>query len=231
MLLTLTQVAKETGLSVQTVRRRADTVWRDFVTRSASGHRQFTCLPTRERHMAAGGPPGVQRNLPVQPSEDQDERVDLKNARPVTPIDWALHWQDKGLILFPCSRFLGDPLLANWYAPANRFGTGGACKGQTSIVSWWTQWPDADIAAVPWRSNHFVIVAVREEGGYESLQKIRHDLPKIDFEHWAPWGEHHLWFKTSSLVQSSSHRLGRGLHVVGPGRYVFLPNSRSPFIA
>jgi hypothetical protein len=221
MLLTPSQVAAQTGLPVRTVQRRADTVWREYVTRSASGHRQFSCIPPDSNR-----PPVF-----CQPKERSEEPVDLKNARPVSPMDWALHWQDKGLILFPCSRFLGDPLLPNWFAPANKFGTGGACKGQTSIVSWWTQWPDADIAAVPWRSNHFVVVAVRDEGGYESLQKVRHDLPKLDFEHWAPWGEHHMWFKTSSLVQSSSHRLGRGLHVVGPGRYVFLPNSRSPFIA
>jgi hypothetical protein len=221
-LLTITEVARQTGLTVQTVRRRADTVWSSFVTR-VDGNRRFLRMPT-----VAAKPRAAPRKASPQ---EEPATIDLKNDRPVNQMAWALQWGERGLVVFPATRFLGDPLLPNWYQAANKFGTGGACKGQASIISWWAQWPDADIAAVPWRSGHFVVVAVKKEGGYESLKKLRRDLPKLDFEHWAPWGEHHLWFKTNSLVQSSSHRLGPGIHVVGPGRYVFLPNSRAPFIA
>ena len=155
-----------------------------------------------------------------------DALLGLGDARPVSQIGWALHWQKKGLVLFPCSEFLGDPLISNWYAPANR---GGATNDEAGIIAWWAQWPGADIAAVPHKSGHFVIIAIKEEGGDESLGE--RELPPPEFEHWAPWGEHHLWFKAPGTVQTSHHRLGQGLHVMGAGSYVYLPNSRAPFIS
>jgi hypothetical protein len=248
-MVTLTEVAKVTGLQSQTVRRRADTVWSQYCIRDERNRRVFTRMPPTtlranpadadtkrhpvERRRAQG--PRFEGSLPQIDAPDVSGLLGLRkkghSGDPVSMMDWALHWQERGLVLFPCSKFLGDPLLQNWYAPANKFGNGGATNGRASVIMWWSQWPYADIAAVPHKSEHFVIIAVKEEGGYDSLGKIRGDLPDLDFKHWAPWGEHHLWFKSSSLVQTSHHRLGRGLHVMGPGTYVFLPRSSSPFIA
>lgn len=143
-------------------------------------------------------------------------------TEPVTMLDWARYWQKHGLVLFPYSQYLGNSLIPHWYAKAS--------NDAATVIGWWSEWRDADIAAVPDRSGHFVITAVKSEGGYDSLKAIRGDLPEIDFERWAPWGEHHLWIKSADLPQTSHHRLGQGLHVLGAGTYSFLPNSRAPFL-
>jgi Bifunctional DNA primase/polymerase, N-terminal len=144
------------------------------------------------------------------------------HGEPVTMLDWALHWQRQGLFLFPCSKFLGDPLIKDWHASAS-------AKDET-VINWWSKWPDADIGVAPDRSGHFVVVAVMKEGGYDSLAAVRDELPELDFERWSPWREHFLWFKSAEKVQTSHHRLGQGLHVLGPGSYCYLPNSRAPFV-
>jgi hypothetical protein len=172
-MLTLTEVSKVTGLPIHTVRRRADRIWKDYVTRDGSNRRLFTRMPPTTLRAAdsetAPDRPSAARSRPraetitfhdddAEPNEKSAApRIDaasiLRNSQPVSQMDWALHWQAKGLVLFPCTKFLGDPLLPNWYAPANKFGTGGATNGEASVISWWTQWPDADIAAIPYKSS------------------------------------------------------------------------------
>jgi hypothetical protein len=102
----------------------------------------------------------------------------------------------------------GDPLIPDWYNEPGKTNTGGASNKLDMVISWWSRWRNADIAAVPHKSDHFVIVAIESEGGYEGLEALRPELPKLDFQHSAPWGEWHLWFKTKAPVQTSHHRLG-----------------------
>lgn len=259
--LSVADVAEATGLCMATVRKRADGIWKDYCTRDAQNARRFIRMPpTTLRAGKIGGGRRVEPDVTIGAGQpDPRSRggagaralvapeavaqpagaialLGLRGsstsaARPVSQMDWALHWQARGLVLFPCSKFLGDPLLSHWYAPANAGGTAGATNGEASIIMWWSQWPDADIAAIPFKSKHFVIVALKDEGGYDSLEKIEAELPEPEFEHWSPWGEHHLWFKSIDAVQTSHHRLGRGLHVLGPGTYCYLPNSRAPFLS
>ena len=72
----------------------------------------------------------------------------LPNGRPFlpsTPLDWALHHAATGVHVFPAENFVGNPLIEDWYDKATTV--------PKQIISWWTQWPTADIAAVPDRAN------------------------------------------------------------------------------
>jgi hypothetical protein len=138
---------------------------------------------------------------------------------PETMLDCALQWARKGLCLFPCRRFLGTPLVAKWYSAAT------ACP--EAIVAWWTETPDADIAAVPDRSGHFAIVAAGNLGNASLIEfeARRGELP-AEFRYETPYGDTHVWLKGSAYT--SHHKLGRGLHVLGAGHFLYLPPSLAP---
>ncbi len=138
---------------------------------------------------------------------------------PQTQLDWALRWAHRGLHVFPCQSILGTPIPKKWYAVAT--------PEVSHIVEWWSETSDADIAAVPELSGHFVF-AVCGEAGEQSLAALesRHGKLAPEFETDTRWGIRHLWFKGRALT--SHDYLGAGLNVIGPGRFVFLPDSLAP---
>lgn len=154
------------------------------------------------------------------------QRLGIISARhgldpePETPMDHALQWARRGLCIFPCERFLGLPLVQKWHSAAT-------CATST-IVEHWSTWQDADIAGVPDRSGHFVIVAVKEQYGDLSLMELEDELGElpVDFRYTNRWGDEHLWLTGSAMT--SHHKLGRGLHVLGAGTYCYLPDSWAP---
>lgn len=157
-------------------------------------------------------PPELAKRIGMQTAE--------KAPEPLLMLDWALRWATRDLHVFPCQRFLGIPLVAKWYAAA----TDDAAR----IVEWWSEWPEADIAGVPDKSGHFVIVASGEEGA-ESLADIEAEYGVLptSFRYFNRSGDsEHLWLKGSAVT--SHHRLGRGLRVLGGGHYVYLPASWAP---
>jgi Bifunctional DNA primase/polymerase, N-terminal len=77
-------------------------------------------------------------------------------ARPIGKLDWALRWAKQGLHVFPCEHFTGIPLVSNWYR--------AAATQKATIAEWWSENPTADPAAVPDKSGHYVILAIREDG-------------------------------------------------------------------
>src|SRR5438105_6246467 len=90
-------------------------------------------------------------------------------ADPETMLDWALHWGKLGLHVFPCSRCLGSPLLMKpneWYS--------AAVPHTAKIIEWWSEHRDADIGAVPSKSDHYVIIAAGASGA-DSLAEIEEE--------------------------------------------------------
>lgn len=141
-------------------------------------------------------------------------------AEPWTPMDHALRWAKRKLYVFPCERFLGTPLVGEWPTKAS--------MDRDQIITWWAQVPDADIAAVPHKSGHFVVVATAAEDGPASLAEFEEEhgpLP-AEFRYENYWGDEHAWIKGEAVT--SHHRLGRGLHVLGAGHFVYLPPSWAP---
>ena len=139
-------------------------------------------------------------------------------------LDHALRWADRGLSIFPCQRFLGRPIVTGtakttWYTEA----TGN----RSAIVSWWSATPDADIAAVPEMSGHFVLIATGERGR-DSLYALEDEHGDLggEFEYENAWGDLHLWFKGSALT--SHNVIGKGLHIIGAGNFVYLAPSFAP---
>ena len=140
-------------------------------------------------------------------------------AMPQTMLDWAISWAALKLCVFPCKRFLGTPIPSKWYREAT-FDIG-------QLVEWWSETPDVDIAAIPDRSGHFVIRTVGSQGrkSLKVLEKEHGELsPVIKTE--AACSSLHLWFRGRALT--SRNLLGEGLHVCGPGTFVYMPASLAP---
>lgn len=144
------------------------------------------------------------------------------DGTPETPLDWALLWAGKGVHVFPCEQHLGTPLMTDWYAAA----TTDAKK----VIGWWSATPDADIGAAPGRSGHFILAVHLDEGGASSfaeLEEINGPL-EHDFSTENRVGDRFLWLKGSAYT--SHHKLGPGIHVLGEGMRVFMPNSHAPHL-
>lgn len=139
-----------------------------------------------------------------------------------TMLDHALHWAGRGLYIFPCSRFLGRPLVNSFYKDAT--------TDEKVIVDWWSLWPTADIGCVPSRSGHYVIACFEDEGGSDSLGELEDELGSLprEFVTEDAWNNLYFWMRGSAYT--SHHRLGRGVHVLGTGQKVFLPQSWAPHI-
>jgi Bifunctional DNA primase/polymerase, N-terminal len=132
---------------------------------------------------------------------------------PQTKLDWALHWHHRGLSLVCCKEWLGTPIKD--------------CETNSQIIAAWKANPNADIAAVPRSSGHFVIAAVGERGR-ESLDSLeeRYGAFAPDFSTENRWGDLHLWFKGEALT--SHNFLAPGIHVYGAGTIVYMPPSAAP---
>jgi hypothetical protein len=140
-------------------------------------------------------------------------------AEPATMLGYALHWARRGLHVFPCEQFLGDPLIAHWHKHAT--------TDEETIIEWWSEHPDADIGAVPGKSGQWATIAAGRKGRItfslleENLGEITPTLYYMD-----RWDNYHLWFKSEPLPPS--HRLGPGLVIVGEGDYLYLAPSVAP---
>jgi hypothetical protein len=138
-------------------------------------------------------------------------------TRRMTMLDHALEWAGKGLSVFPCEMFLGLPRVTNWYKSATT-DTG-------AIAQWWSDDPTYDIAAVPQKSGHYVIV-VEGDDGRESLELFEeeHGILKPIIRYKTHWKAEHLWFKGGA----HSARIDTGLYLVGNGQFIYLAPSASP---
>ena len=132
---------------------------------------------------------------------------------PRTQLGWALHWAQSGLRLFPCTRFTGLPLVPHWSKAAS------ANDGQ--VVEWWSEFPTADIGAIPDSAGCFVIAAVGEEG-CDNLDTKGFGEPLLETE--SADGSLHLWYPG----RAPSQRLDSGIFAFGVGSYLYMPGSLAP---
>jgi hypothetical protein len=157
-------------------------------------------------------PPGLVQKISDQPC----------GLRPSTMLDWALIWAQNDVYVFPCEKFLGIPLVLDWYREASR--------SRADIINWWTKSPTADIGAIPDKSGYFVIAILEEEGGDASFATLEctHGELEPAFRTKGKYGDRYLWFRSDDQVITSHHKLGRGIHVLGAGHYVYMPSSIAP---
>ena len=132
-----------------------------------------------------------------------------------TPMGWALHWGQCGLRLFPCTKFTGLPLVVHWPKAAK--------SDDSQIVEWWSEFPDADIAAIPDSAGCFVLAAIGEEG-FDNLDMLAGHYGRPLLETEGADGSLHLWFPG----RAPSQRLTDGLYIFGVGSYLYMPGSLAP---
>ena len=157
--------------------------------------------------------------LPLPLAEAINAVPSAAELEPESNLEWALHHAGQGLRVFPCVKFLGIPFTEKWFTEAS--------SERSRIVPWWSEYPDADIAAVPDLSGHFVIRLIGETG-QERLTELEaeHGEFEPEFRYQNLHGDEHLWFR--GRAGSSRTRLGEGIEIIGPGRYVYLPPSLAP---
>jgi hypothetical protein len=143
-----------------------------------------------------------------------------RHANPETQLDWALHWGSKGMMIFPAERFTGEPLIPHWYRDAT--------DKSERLIEWFSQWQTADIAAIPEKSGHYVLAVIADQGGHESLHRLRefHGDPPAEHITRDKWRNTFWWL--SGTARTAHHRPYHGLHILGLGARVYLPDSWAP---
>jgi len=152
---------------------------------------------------------------------DAEPAASPRGDQLIVMLDWALHWAKQGLHVFPCKQLHGGPLTCGHWHEA-------ATVKEGKIVQWWAEAPDADIGCVPGKSGFFVLAAIEEQGGIETLAMIEDEYGDLgpDLETDNCWGDRFLWFK--GIAPSNYQGFGQGLYVIGQGHYVYLPPSKAP---
>jgi hypothetical protein len=160
-------------------------------------------------------PPDLARKIGALPEFTGTDSGPL----PETMLDWAIRWAERGLHVFPCKSFLGIPIPPKWYCAAT--------TEVAQVIEWWSETPDADIAAVPDKSGHFVLAAVGSRGlaSLDNLEKQYGALSPA-FATETACSSVHLWFEGKAMT--SHNHLGPGLHVYGAGTFVYMPASLAP---
>ena len=163
--------------------------------------------------MQTGSPPYKPSPTPRATCSDPAKFVTHR----MTMLDHALRWADKGLHIFPVEMFLGLPVVNNW--------SKAATTDTDAIAQWWATDPTYDIAAIPQKSGHYVIV-VSGATGREALADVEeeHGALKPAFRYRTHWNAEHLWFKGDS----HSDRIDDGLYLVGAGQYIYVAPSAAP---
>jgi len=168
--------------------------------------------PTRPRDMVATG------KLPLEVKRQIGMILGGRVRNAESLLDHALFWAAEGVAVFPVSRYLGKTLTPDWHV--------NACRSKTQIIRWWSEHPQADIAAVPDKSGCFVIVA-EGEAGVDTLAEFetKHgNLPATFRYDRGP--NRYLWLAGDAVSRRNS--IGPGVHTLGQGRFVYMPPSLAP---
>jgi hypothetical protein len=227
MSVTIKEVAAYYGLSENAVRQAITRGYWKKEPRTTDGQgrtvlnemplkrpKPSTRFQKKEPELGAGMPPTI-FNAIVHGVKDSGFMEFVNSPPELTKLDAALDWAAKGLSIFPIEEWLGLPLVDNWYSAAS--------TDTAKIVGWWSEDFDADIAAVPDKSGHFVIMAIPEEGA--DIEELEAKFGELVPEHTihCRLGATQYWFK--GAAKTSHGAIGPGIHVLGRGQYVYLPPS------
>jgi hypothetical protein len=137
---------------------------------------------------------------------------------PSTKLAWAIHWARKGLFVFPVQGGIGIPAIDAWYKHAT--------LDVGRIIEWWTQFPTCDVGCALDKSGHYALAVIGDDGRNTVADHEKwHGAFGPDFRMTTPWNNELLLFKGSAF--SNPEVLGAGIHVIGTGRFIFLPLGQS----
>jgi hypothetical protein len=139
-------------------------------------------------------------------------------ALPTSKPECALYWAQRGFFIFP-----GED---GGKRPRIKDNLKLATTDEIQIRAWWTQWPEANICAVPGKSGHFVLDVDVKGYGHATLFRLEEQhgsLPKT-LTVSTPSGGAHYWFLGQAAT--TARKLGPGLDTRGGETgYVLMPGS------
>jgi hypothetical protein len=110
------------------------------------------------------------------------------------------------------------PLLKNWQNIAT--------QDARQIHDWWTQYPDANIAATT--DNLIVVDVDRRNGGIPTFEllELTESFPRTAIANTQGGGHHHFYALPQGMrVKGGTHKLGAGVDIKSRGGYVLLSGS------
>jgi hypothetical protein len=126
----------------------------------------------------------------------------------------ALAYAKKGLAVFPCDKKI--PLIPRGFKAAS--------KDQNQILTWWGDYPDAQVALPTGKINHLFVLDIDGPRGSEAAAKMK--LPETFTVETRP-GRQQLWFRQPDGIETkcSASVLAEQLDTRGDGGYVVAPPS------
>lgn len=157
--------------------------------------------------------------------------------QPTTHLEWALHYAEMGLAVFPvwgineankceCGNI---PACENGdnagKHPITPRGLLDATTQAVKIKVWWTKFPNANIGVACGERSGIVVLDIDGSDGFKSLDgKPMPPTPQVSTGR-LDGGVHH-WFKyPGHKVKNSVKKVGPGLDIRADGGYVILPPS------
>ncbi len=163
--------------------------------------------------------------------------VPSKNGKPAqSPLAMALNFAARGWRVFPCHSIAegqctcGTPSCScAGKHPRTVKGLRAATVDQAQIASWWSNWPEANVAIATGEESNLIVIDIdKAEGGHESLRHVEEahgPLPlTVTIE---TGGGRHLYFAYPSnrkIINRNGWR--HGIDVKSEGGYVIAPPSR-----
>ncbi len=152
--------------------------------------------------------------------------------RPVTLGDEALTYAKMSIPIFPCKPHRKEPLTAHGFKDAS--------TDTSRIRTWWSRWPDANIATPTGKRFGKIVVGGKifrlvvvdgdpRNGAYDTLAELHeegYELP-LTFTVKTGGGGFHQYLRCPAGVEirNSEGKLGPGLDIRGEGGYVLVPPS------
>lgn len=154
-------------------------------------------------------------------------------------IDFALNYIDKGWFIIPIQPIRNGFCSCDkidCHSPGKHpighltfHGLKDATTDETTIRSWWTKYPDANIGVITGEKSGIVVLDVDpKNGGNESFIELIEkygDLPQTVTADTGGGGQHYVFRYPGKHVPNSSSKLGAGLDVKGDGGYIVVAPS------
>ncbi len=149
-------------------------------------------------------------------------------VEPKTMKEWALHYADLGIAVFPLIPRTKKPAVSNGFYKAT--------TEKKQIEKWWTENPKYNIAcATGTRSGGLVVLDFDEDeekgkhgyGVLKEWQKIHGDLPET-CQSITGRGGYHYFYRDQSETHTSRAGLYEGIDIRADGGYIVLPPSVHP---
>jgi hypothetical protein len=137
--------------------------------------------------------------------------------------DAALRYAERGIPVFP----------VKGKKPLTEHGLKDASSDANIIRSWWSRWPDANVAIrTGIASGLFALDVDPQHDGHRSLEALEHTFGPLPstLESRTGSGGRHLFFALldGQTIRNSAGKLGPGLDVRGENGYLVVPPSLHP---